>query len=765
MANLGSLVVSLEANIARFETDLKKAESVAKGAFERIEKAGNMAASATKALGMAIVGISAGVGINTLVSKFESVTQSLAGLKDMSEKTGASVENLSALAGVAKMTGQSMDLVEGGITRLSKALAGADDESKGAAHALAEVGLSAENMRKMDPAEAYKLIADKLNEYRDGLGKTAWAQDVFGKSGAEQLVILKALAESGDLVAKSTTEQANEAREYIRTVNQLTAAKDALYKVIAVQVLPVVSDLVKVLLGAKNETTGVQKAVKDLAADGSIRSWAETGAMAVAHLLDEMSLIKHIAVEVATPIERLGQNIKGLSGIAAIAANTNTSFSQKFELYDELEAEQRKAFAALDARLARNREPTTLYADRLRATIGASAAQAKVRAAAEEAKPGLDHQSREPKGNKVNVRVSADNTSAFDTYVDQIDKMIKRQDESEYSAMRLKLSQLALKESVSETADRFSGAVEKIEQYRRSVEANQLEKFADGLRKTSDEFQFQTAIMNKTANEQEQLTIARRNALMVENMIAQAEQSHLPLSIAAQDKLRQASADATNSMLKDLEARRAADEDWVTGAQRAYDNYMETSRNVAKKTEDYFTNAYRGIEGAMADFLFNPFDKGVKGMLSSFGQIIQRMIAEAAAADLSKRLFGAVGTPSSGGWLSGLMGMLGMGGSAAPAAATGAAGGAAAGGMFSFESLFTLPGFAVGTDYVPRDMVAKIHQGEKIIPAAQNTGASDPQINITVHVNGNSNAPDVRRAAGQGAREALAAIQGVKRYG
>jgi TP901 family phage tail tape measure protein len=37
-------------------------------------------------------------------------------------------------------------------------------------------------------------------------------------------------------------------------------------------------------------------------------------------------------------------------------------------------------------------------------------------------------------------------------------------------------------------------------------------------------------------------------------------------------------------------------------------------------------------------------------------------------------------------------------------------------------------------------------------------------INITVHVNGNSNAPDVRRAAGQGAREALAAFNGARRY-
>ncbi|HNM76617.1 MAG TPA: hypothetical protein PKN13_15020, partial [Accumulibacter sp.] len=254
MANLGSLVVSLEANIARFETDLNRAEAVAKGAFDRIAKAGEVATAATKALGLAIVGLSAGVGISTLVGKFEQVTESLSRLKDMSEKTGASVENLSALAGVAKITGQSIDLVEAGMTRLAKSLSGADDEAKGAGHALAELGLSAAKLRTMDTASSYKEIADKLAEYRDGMGKTALVQDIFGKSGAQQIPILKALAENGDLVAKSTTEQADQAREYIQTLNRLTAAKDALYKVISVQLLPVVSDFVKVLLDAKNET-------------------------------------------------------------------------------------------------------------------------------------------------------------------------------------------------------------------------------------------------------------------------------------------------------------------------------------------------------------------------------------------------------------------------------------------------------------------------------------------------------------------------------
>jgi hypothetical protein len=129
------------------------------------------------------------------------------------------------------------------------------------------------------------------------------------------------------------------------------------------------------------------------------------------------------------------------------------------------------------------------------------------------------------------------------------------------------------------------------------------------------------------------------------------------------------------------------------------------------RPSDQFTNAYRGIQGAMADFLFNPFEKGVQGMLASFGKMLQRMIADAVAADLGKRCSAPRHTDEwragcrrrrrparvRHGASNGTLGNLAMPGYRWI--------GAGAGGE-RFDS------FAVGTDYVPRDMLAQIHQGE-----------------------------------------------------
>jgi hypothetical protein len=69
---------------------------------------------------------------------------------------------------------------------------------------------------------------------------------------------------------------------------------------------------------------------------------------------------------------------------------------------------------------------------------------------------------------------------------------------------------------------------------------------------------------------------------------------------------------------------------------------MLDNMNAADKLmEEFAKTAAQNIQSAFADFLFDPFENGLKGMLSGFLNVIRRMIAEAAASAILKSVFGA----------------------------------------------------------------------------------------------------------------------------
>lgn len=100
-------------------------------------------------------------------------------------------------------------------------------------------------------------------------------------------------------------------------------------------------------------------------------------------------------------------------------------------------------------------------------------------------------------------------------------------------------------------------------------------------------------------------------------------------------------------------------------SQTQYDDVMSGLDAGLSKSQDKLTEtkdmmsvfadeAARNAQSAFADFLFDPFADGVDGMAAGFGKVIQRMIAEAAAAQIMDGLFGATSKESGsreGGWL------------------------------------------------------------------------------------------------------------------
>jgi hypothetical protein len=186
-------------------------------------------------------------------------------------------------------------------------------------------------------------------------------------------------------------------------------------------------------------------------------------------------------------------------------------------------------------------------------------------------------------------------------------------------------------------------------------------------------------------------------------------------------------------------------------------------QDASNEMSEFAKEAARNMQDTFADFLFDPFKDGLGGMVDNFATALRRMAANALATQLTEGLLGKDGK-------SGLLGGLFSGASSSG----GSSFLSGAGSLFS--SLFSsLASFDTGTPFVPKDGIAFIHKGEKIIPAAHNSRGTDPfngggnnGSNITVvqhiSVGQNSDRGMVKQAAGQGAREALGAFSSMQRY-
>jgi hypothetical protein len=86
---------------------------------------------------------------------------------------------------------------------------------------------------------------------------------------------------------------------------------------------------------------------------------------------------------------------------------------------------------------------------------------------------------------------------------------------------------------------------------------------------------------------------------------------------------------------------------------KALDDMHAKSKAATDEFTVFADEAARNMQDAFADFLFDPFADGIDGMLKGFVNIVRRMLAEAASAQLFKTLFGD-GKDGSTGSLSGI---------------------------------------------------------------------------------------------------------------
>lgn len=220
----------------------------------RVEGSLNTVGSVATRVGSAI-GLAGAVSVAGFVAMAKAAIDGVDALNDVRDATGASIENISALEDVAARTGTEMATVTTALVKFNAVLKEADAGSKAEA-TLKAIGLSAKELKALDPAEALLKTATALSTFADDGNKARITQELFGKSLKDVAPLLKDLAEQGKLVATVTTQQAEEAEKFNKELFAMKKNAVDLGRSIASDLLPTLNDLAVELNAAKKTASG-----------------------------------------------------------------------------------------------------------------------------------------------------------------------------------------------------------------------------------------------------------------------------------------------------------------------------------------------------------------------------------------------------------------------------------------------------------------------------------------------------------------------------
>lgn len=207
---------------------------------------------------------------------------------------------------------------------------------------------------------------------------------------------------------------------------------------------------------------------------------------------------------------------------------------------------------------------------------------------------------------------------------------------------------------------------------------------------------------------------------------------------------------------------RISEEQYLEAVIARLDLTAEKTKEVSEEMDEFAKSAAKNIQSTLADFLFDPFSDGLDGMAQKFGQVIQRMIADAAAAQLARSLFGEMGTTGKiGGWAGDLIKAFGFheGGTVGAA------------GSETFTRAVPASMFARARRYhsgglVGDEVPAILKKGELVLTKDQQRGMQGvtASVNQTLIFNGAAEPTQVKRAAAAGYRQAAGIMSAARRY-
>lgn len=216
-------------------------------------------------------GLIAGLGVSISAGGLATIIKQAADFNDevgdMAQTLGTTTERLSALQYAARFGG-GVEALNAGLTRLARTASEAANGSKQAQEAFSKLGI--DPVKFTDTSELFTAIAEQLSQLPDGIQKTALAQDLLGKSGANLLPLInggkdgiRAMREEAERLGLVVGQDvANAAGEFNDTLDRLGLATKGLTVQFGSQFIPELNNLANTFLDATRAGAGFEGLLK-----------------------------------------------------------------------------------------------------------------------------------------------------------------------------------------------------------------------------------------------------------------------------------------------------------------------------------------------------------------------------------------------------------------------------------------------------------------------------------------------------------------------
>ncbi len=613
-----------------------------------------------------------GVGITALVMPVARVGDEFFKL---SQKTGVSVEALTALDYAAKLSDVSTEGLTKGLQRLSVALFDSRLEGAEGSKALQALGVAATDAHgQIRPTEQVLLdLAEKFADMPDGADKAALAIKLFGREGLSLIPFLNqgrdgisALMEEAQRLGLVMSEDVARASEVFNdNLTRLSAIFEGVQRQIGAAVIPVLADFTEQVILAQTETGSFSNELQRITANREATlTFLESVASGLAFIAESAVLLKRVIAQPFDSLSVVGKDIETWFKTELLTFYKNYGFDAQ-----AIDAEIAKLQGARDdyVRAANDRlfniNQNPGYADRVarffdeqrrtvrvmgqRFVLDTEAQAREVQAIYDRFLPTVPRAPRPPANLDLGAfaRPAAAKPDEGEAFLNQLRTRLLRTQEGEAAELRARALQIEAKgyQGVAAQAERYIQVLEAIERQKeadKAFDAYEKEeaaarKITEGLiggnRQRIEALQLQREMLDLSASERAVLqarteleksaTAARKEASQLQDADLRAQTIE-----AINDALARQLPIVENLIRANAEYQRSTE----FGAKAALRTYIEDATNAAKQAERAVSGAFKSMEDALTQFVMTgklDFNSLANSIISDLIRIqIQRAI-------------------------------------------------------------------------------------------------------------------------------------------